>query len=228
MKFSATFLLLAGVATAAPISNDLLRREPIDEAKVKKGPSLNEQLGAWFAPIPGPSIITGTFGGGITPAGGRLPSGGSGRLGGSGRPGSSGSGRPGSSGSQPGTSRGPGAASQSRSPDFQLADYRPSDRAIASQYVRSGSSGKVKAFDGGRGAAEKELFSSIKNRYTDLKEVDAVNSGVGNYASQQRGADRYIFGTPKDDPSKGSTMLGVARHAPNGNSFDRFKPFPGT
>lgn len=52
--------------------------------------------------------------------------------------------------------------------------------------------GKVKPFSGGRTPDEKKLFGGINSKYTDLKEVDAVSSATGNYASKQRGTDRYM------------------------------------
>ncbi|KAF5861110.1 hypothetical protein ETB97_000621 [Aspergillus alliaceus] len=126
-------------------------------------------------------------------------------------------------GGNPGRGRpGPSRAGPSQSRGINLNEFRDSDKSIARHYLQSENSPHVKPFDGGRTADEKSLFASVRERYTNLKEVKATSDKEGNFAARDRGRYRYIAGT-KDGKE---VLVGIAEHGTNSNNFVNFTPFP--
>ncbi|KAE8135984.1 hypothetical protein BDV38DRAFT_250813 [Aspergillus pseudotamarii] len=126
-------------------------------------------------------------------------------------------------GGNPGRGRpGPSRAGPSQSRGINLNDFRDSDKSIARHYLQSENSPHVKPFDGGRTPDEKKLFASVRERYTNLKEVKATSDKEGNFAARDRGRYRYIAGT-KDGKE---VLVGIAEHGTNSNNFVNFTPFP--
>ncbi|KAE8420007.1 hypothetical protein BDV36DRAFT_250351 [Aspergillus pseudocaelatus] len=117
---------------------------------------------------------------------------------------------------------GPSRAGPSQSRGINLNDFRDSDKSIARHYLQSENSPHVKPFDGGRTPDEKRLFASVRERYTNLKEVKATSDKEGNFAARDRGRYRYIAGT-KDGKE---VLVGIAEHGTNSNNFVNFTPFP--
>ncbi|KAE8366883.1 hypothetical protein BDV27DRAFT_143258 [Aspergillus caelatus] len=116
---------------------------------------------------------------------------------------------------------GPSRAGPSQSRGINLNDFRDSDKSIARHYLQSENSPHVKPFDGGRTPDEKRLFASVRERYTNLKEVKATSDKEGNFAARDRGRYRYIAGT-KDGKE---VLVGIAEHGTNSNNFVNFTPF---
>ncbi|KAB8076792.1 hypothetical protein BDV29DRAFT_169474 [Aspergillus leporis] len=135
-----------------------------------------------------------------------------------------------SEGGNPGRGGRPGPSRQSGSqqPGFSqprgidLNDFRESDKSIGRLYLQTKDSPHVKPFDGGRTAEERQLFTDIRNEYTNLKEVKATSNRESNFAARDRGRYRYIAGT-KDGKE---VLVGVAEHGTNNNNFVNFTRFP--
>ncbi|KAA8651265.1 uncharacterized protein ATNIH1004_000146 [Aspergillus tanneri] len=119
-------------------------------------------------------------------------------------------------------SGGPSQAGKSQSKGIDFNNFRESVESEAKGYLKTPNSKHVKAFDGGRSPAEKQLFKGLKDNYSNLKEVKATSSQENNWASRDRGRYRYISGT---DKSGKEVLIGIAEHGPNSNSFVNFKHF---